>query len=907
MKKLLNGSLIISVLIISMIYGCSSDSGVGGYQYNGSFNPDKNAVKTNFQFNGYTNYWHDVSVNRIRYGDLFKMNVPDVDYTIAQSKIDIADDLKIPGLTLQEGFLNGLLSAPYVVLDQPGMDKLKESLGDSNVLVLTEPDSEAGKILTGKLTEDNSWKEKLKSHQFSAADFTEVKAFYLEKGQKRIFVISSTSKDQRDKVLDLITKTKDLLEKYDLKKGWFGAETLLKSVTITAGHPLEVIGKGMNEGNSWFVFSGYMDFLAQKELIDWVAKVKLPVVADVGFGQAGQIYGLTDYDGLQVQSMFTPDAWIKYAHSKGGYVFRNVYDTIADKYKYDGYVTGAGPREENTSTGNKEQIDAENVPFVSLTGTLEGGAVPCMVLFIKKGEQITKQLLYDAIMNRREVSVLDNGKMMGSDLYRNALELLLLDRVYIEEYFGDRISLEASTEGYKLNVSVTNTYPKAVSGTVEVVLPPELKMAEVTNQMSMKVDLQANSSKTVQFTLQPQAAAMNKTNPIAVHYKWDTGTKSTLTILELPRAISVQQLLYGHAPKVTYPVTIHNFTDETAFPVKVEVLDKNDSTKVVYSNSTSCTASKGTYQNLSFDLEVPAGGYNVRVTALGLRNISQLGVGEAKGVCKVTEVDLNNDGIMEYVMENEKLKATVLAIGGRVIEYKIKSGNSDVLFKLWPEKPSDDRRSYRKVEFYPYGGFEDFLGQGSMETHKLYKAEVLKKEGDYVSIKLTADYYGNKLEKVYTLYGNSNLLEAKFALNFKDPYANVLGPQPILKLGKKHWTEDKYFVPEKDGLNEYVMKPEKYYGRIFYPTEGWYAGYDTKENITFIGAYPVNEPLFLHMWFNHPVNPGSHYYYVEFQPWVPIYQKSTMYFTYYLYAAGENWKDGLKTMRDMNLITKSNK
>ena len=46
-------------------------------------------------------------------------------------------------------------------------------------------------------------------------------------------------------------------------------------------------------------------------------------------------------------------------------------------------------------------------------------------------------------MDRREVGVLGTGKMMGPALYRNALELLLLDRVFLEEYFGDRVSLEA--------------------------------------------------------------------------------------------------------------------------------------------------------------------------------------------------------------------------------------------------------------------------------------------------------------------------------------------------------------------------------------------------------------------------------------------------------------------------------
>ena len=85
----------------------------------------------------------------------------------------------------------------------------------------------------------------------------------------------------------------------------------------------------MNEGNSWFVFNGYMDFLAKDELVEWMNEVKLPVVTDVGFWP---IFGCRDYDGLQVQSMFTTESWIDYAHEKGGYVFRQVWDTAADRF-----------------------------------------------------------------------------------------------------------------------------------------------------------------------------------------------------------------------------------------------------------------------------------------------------------------------------------------------------------------------------------------------------------------------------------------------------------------------------------------------------------------------------------------------------------------------------------------------
>ena len=97
------------------------------------------------------------------------------------------------------------------------------------------------------------------------------------------------------------------------------------------------------------------------------------------------------------------------------------------------------------------------------------------------------------------------------------------------------------------------------------------------------------------------------------------------------------------------------------------------------------------------------------------------------------------------------------------------------LFKLWPEKVDDHKRPFRERAFYPYGGFEDFLGQGSMENHQVYDAEIVKEEGDYVRVRMWTDYFGNRLEKTFTLYGNTPLLEVRFALTFKNPEANVLG------------------------------------------------------------------------------------------------------------------------------------
>ena len=112
-------------------------------------------------------------------------------------------------------------------------------------------------------------------------------------------------------------------------------------------------------------------------------------------------------------------------------------------------------------------------------------------------------------------------------------------------------------------------------------------------------------------------------------------------------------------------------------------------------------------------------------------------------------------------------------------------------------------------------------------------------------------------------------------------------------------------IPAKDGLKTHRKNPDKYYGRYYDLREGWYAGYDSKEDITFVGAYPVDEPLYLHMWMNTPVNTGSRFYYVEFQPWTPLYQRNTRYFTYYLWGSGGPWKSGVKALRERNLVTES--
>lgn len=889
MRKSLLTKFVLSIFCCFFFVACIHAQSLAGFQYKGSFQPQENTIHNNVQFNGYTTYWHDDYRQWYRYGNLFKMSAPDPMLTIMQSKRDVAEEMQVPGLQMQEGFMNGLISESYKTKEAPSLKDLEAQINTTNVLAYIDPQSETGKTLLEKFIPDSSWRLQMKSHQYGAADFKEIDAFYLENGKRKLFVVSSADLELRNRLKALLENTEKILSSYDLHKGWFGAETLLKSVTCGQGHPLEIIGKGLNEGNDWFTFSGYMEFWEKDEMASWMSKIGLPVVVDFGFSP---IYGCKDYDGLQVQDMKGKESWINFAHKKEGYVFRPVYDTASDPYHYDGYIA---------TEGNKEQIDNENVPFISETGSMQDGLLSSMVLFTKKGDKLTKASMWDAILHRREVAILREGKMMGPAEYRNALQMLLLDRVYLEEYFGDRVDLQAEIQGYALNITLSNTYSHAVSGALNIKLPPELKLA---GSLPETVALPPNSTKNITVNILPQSGAMDKTNPLAIQFTWEKNTKTTLAILDLPPAISVHRLLYGLAPKIKYPVTIHNFTHAASYPVEVQVYEKNNPAKAVFTTRQNGTAGPGTFQNMQFELNVRPGNYTVKVSALGLKYSSQLGVGKPEGQPVAYKIDLNNDGVSEYRMENDSVLVTLLATGGRVIEYIVKSRKDNIFFKLWPEKADDDKRPFRRGrEYYPFGGFEDFLGQPSMETFHVYDAEIVQAKGNYVQVKMSADYFGNKIEKIFTLYGNSPLLEIRYALTFKNPEANVIGPQPILQLGDAHGPEDDFVFPSVDGIQHMRMRMDEYYGHVFTLKEGWNAGYDTKADISFVGAYPVSQPLFLHVWMNHPRNPDAHYYYTEFQPWTPIFQKSTMYFSYYIWGTGGPWEKGVEELRKRNLIS----
>ena len=236
-------------------------------RFNATGEDDGKAIADEFAFNGYTNHWQNIYRQHYRYGNLYRINIPDLDKTIAQSRRDLADKLGIPGLEMQEGFFFRLAGAPYMVLDNPTESELKAAFRKcDNILVYADRDSETGMQLACKAPAAASLTG---SYQTKADDFHTLDAFMLKNRKKTLFAVIGC-RDDRETFKEALGYAEKVTGEYEMKRGWFGTGTNIQSVTCTPGTPVDVMGAGMNEGNSWFVFSGsYETFRELQGLGDW--------------------------------------------------------------------------------------------------------------------------------------------------------------------------------------------------------------------------------------------------------------------------------------------------------------------------------------------------------------------------------------------------------------------------------------------------------------------------------------------------------------------------------------------------------------------------------------------------------------------------------------------------------------
>lgn len=845
-------------------------------------------------WSGYTNWWNSDYKQMHRLGNLSKIAVPDAEKVLQQRRFDLAVELGLPFLQMQEGFLDGLLGEQYEILDNPTGKEMNDALRKAKaVLVFSDKDSDLGTRLARKAPDFTC---DIPAYQLHGGVKDPLQAFVLTKGGRHIYAVVGKPGDSSI-LKELLELTQDLVDKYDMKRGWFGVHTDIRTVTCSAMTPIESMAAGMNEGNSWFVFSGEYERLVKPELERWISESGSGVEAAVG---THSLFDCRDWEGFQEQLL--KDNQYEYAaerDARGGYLFRPIQDwgdyAGTGTEIYDGYYASAG---------NKEIVDTCSMPFVILNGNVINGASNPMVLFTPKGEPFSREAMWAAIMDRREVAIesaVEEFDVMGSDEFRRPVELMMIERTFIENYFGDQVGIKGIVEGTTLKVALTNFGSKAVSGDFTVQLPATVALKGSAGQ---RLRIPAGGVKSLSFELDPSPEAMGRRSAITICYDWGKSSKKVLAEMDMPQAVATHKLLYGTTSGCNFPVAVYNFTDDIKVDVKVSVASDSG---VSYEAERSMTLAKSAADTVNFCLQLPAGSYTVTTSAMGATAVTQLGIGEEAGdAVKLWKEDVNGDGIDEIYMENSKVRVMLLAIGARIMEYYVKEKDDNVFFKNWPNEPYDPERPYRKRNFWPFGGFEDFLGQASVETHEVYDCEVLKEGGEYAEVRMVADYYGNKIEKIFTLYGDTPLLSIRFALNMVNPEFNVLGPQPILEVGKAHDVQDQIIVPEKEGLSDYHVDMADYWGKFLFPVEGWNVDYDPAEDVYFAGAFPVDQPFTLHMWHNHPRNRDTRFYYCELQPWMEIYRGNTTWFSYYMWAGGGSWEEGIQALRDRNLITEKN-
>jgi hypothetical protein len=221
--------------------------------------PVKEPIWHEGRFSGYTNYWQTIAWRWRQRGNLFLIGQPDIREAISQNSAAIAEELGLPGLSLDEGFLDAWLRSDPTDIQDPDAGALRRALDRGDALVWLDPSSQLGRALFLKAGMDTEYvpsdADKV-PHQYRSSNFRLINTLVLSDGIRRLFVVAAKEPADRRRLKELLTVLRDIVGRYDLHRGWFGTGTLLHSVTCHPGHPLEVIGRGLDQGNDWFTFSG---------------------------------------------------------------------------------------------------------------------------------------------------------------------------------------------------------------------------------------------------------------------------------------------------------------------------------------------------------------------------------------------------------------------------------------------------------------------------------------------------------------------------------------------------------------------------------------------------------------------------------------------------------------------------
>ncbi len=828
-----------------------------------------------YRFRGYTDHWDQFDVIWYRYAGIFTGFVQEPESLVLRAEDRIGQLLLLEELWIHDGFIKELAECRPVKLYSPKPQQLPLELAVNDVLVVgTDRDSvikAALKKLPGPLR------------------FRRNRAFYFKTSSHKLFVICSQTMEEAERLKKLISQAIRLIRKYEIYKGIAGYHTGYYAIGHRPENPLDSISKALRLRCSWMLLTGYNDLMAVESANKWLETIKLPFLLDAGrYGNACVMYGMKEYPPQQDSSL---DNCIEWAEKLGGYIF--VEENHAKKI--------------NESVGvlmhHPGRYDVEEAAKGFITG-YKGERTkvpPAMLVFLDKGRKLTVHNIFEAIVDKKAVGVFERGRMVGLKKYVEAMWMLLMDRIYLEERFAESADVEAKVRGEDLIVQLRNKSAEKLKAQLVFDMPKEL---QIQNGMhKMPVNLVAHENRILRFPITYNSAASGRINPVVVTLDWGRNKCSDLAYIELPNPIETHRLLLVDEGNVSLPVTIWNCSEQRKVLVRIEVFESRYPLKPLVSKLRTLQLVHAEKKTFMESLSLEQGRYNIRISALGTSRTCRISVEKNKNKAQMHLKDIDGDGINEIIMENNNIRATVLLTGGRIIEYVLKEKNDNLLFKLWPEKAIWHHNPKGKRNYYPYGGLEEFIGYPTITGHIVFDYQILSSSGPSVSVKVWANVHGNIIEKIFTLYGEGTVLETRYALRNMHPSLNVLGVNPLIELGQGTGLEDAYYFPARGDITEFRPSMKDWSGRTLHLSQGWVAGEDTKEAVSLVVAYPIDATLFMHYWSNHPRNKPTPYYYTELQPWVMINRKTTTYFTYYLLGYNGRWNEAVKQLKNLGLLT----
>jgi hypothetical protein len=835
-------------------------------------------IKTlHYDFQGYTSHWDKFTWNWYGYNGLFLLSQPSPESEIWKLEMDIGNELLLDELWIQKGFVSNLAKKNLPLLNNPSVQQVKDHLINGDLLIVGIDKNPLVEDLLKKLPEP--------------LQFRRNRAFYLKKGTRTLFIISGHTQAEAERLNLQIQQAKNIIEKYNLFKGLAGVHSNYLLITPGYHHnPYTLINKAIQIGCSWVMISGYNDWILPGEVNASLKKIDFPFTFLPGqYGSGGVMYGMDRYPNIQNNTI---EECLDWKDKNKGYYFSNLDHANNEHHqRYSGFIVN--------SPADQVKMDSLAVPFITNAGTIDIEIPPAMILFLDKNEVLNEQNIWQAITGKQSVALFDNGQMLGPETLCDPLKILWLEKEYLEKQFDSRLTIKGHLVDNEVIISIQNRTNEAVSGTIQFQVSPDVIIGK--NSEPLSLILPATETRELKFPVHCKPAACGRDIPIGIIFKTGKIQVRTLTHFEVPHAVEIHPLIFDVPGRINYPVTVFNYTNKDPL-LRLEIYSQK-SNKLIHSTNKTITLNQWQKMISGFEFSLDEGEYNVRVRTLGTVCEGKISIKSPNGLVHVYEDDHNDDGIPEIVMDNSKIKATLLLFGGRVIEYIVKSNNENLLFKLWPKKPpwADEPRGVRA--FYPYGGLEEFTGYPYIGGHIVFKHEIIESSGVRGRVRLWANIHGSKIEKIITLFGDSELLEVRYAMNDIVPSITVIGINPLIEIGPSTGPEDIYYFPA-DNLEQRRPLLERYYGDMFFLNEGWAAGYDTKMDISLVIGYPVNDAMFMHLWNNHPDNTPTPYYYTELQPWLKVKPETTTYFSYYLFGQTGPWKRALENFRQLGLVTK---